>query len=271
MMIVVCRGWAWLRGLRIGGVVVALMVGGGIVAAADRGVEKAGVVETGTVPAAEANQAAAVDGRFVYAIDSTVVAKYDRATGERLAVSTGKAKHLNSGYIRNGKLYCAHSNYPRKPEQSEIMVLDPDTMVLSTFKAFAENRGSLTWAVREGEAWWCTFAHYGTNNAQTLLVRFDAEWREQGKWTYPAAVVKDLGQMSISGGIWRDGMIFATGHDHKRIYRLRVPKDGKVLELVDVLRSPFPGQGIAADPKTGGLVGIDRGKRRVVFAGVSGN
>jgi hypothetical protein len=30
--------------------------------------------------------------------------------------------------------------------------------------------------------------------------------------------------------------------------------------------SPFPGQGIAADPKTGGLVGIDRDKREVVFA-----
>jgi hypothetical protein len=45
-----------------------------------------------------------------------------------------------------------------------------------------------------------------------------------------------------------------------------VPKEGKVVELVEVIASPFPGQGIAADPKTGGLVGIDRGKKAVVFA-----
>jgi hypothetical protein len=75
--------------------------------------------------APEANQAAAADEQFVYAIDNSVIAKYDRATGKRLAVSTGEAKHLNSGFLWKGKLYCAHSNYPRKPEQSEIMVLDP--------------------------------------------------------------------------------------------------------------------------------------------------
>ena len=41
--------------------------------------------------------------------------------------------------------------------------------------------------------------------------------------------------------------------------------DGKLVHLVDVIASPFPGQGIAIDP-SGGLVGIDRGKRQVVFA-----
>jgi hypothetical protein len=50
------------------------------------------------------------------------------------------------------------------------------------------------------------------------------------------------------------------------LYRLRVPKEGKVVEVVEVVASPFPGQGIAADPKTGGLVGIDRGKKAVLFA-----
>ena len=234
--------------------------------AADSTSQKAAYVQTASLAAAEANQAAAADDRFVYAIDSTVVAKYDRASGKRLAESVGKAKHLNSGFLWSGKLYCAHSNYPRKPEQSEIMVVDPESMVLAPFKQFTENRGSLTWAVREGGAWWCTFAHYGTNNAQTVLVKFDADWREQGGWKYPQEVVKDLGLMSISGGVWKDGLILATGHDHKRIYRLRVPKQGSVLELVDVVSSPFPGQGIAIDPKTGGLVGIDRDKRQVIFA-----
>ena len=38
------------------------------------------------------------------------------------------------------------------------------------------------------------------------------------------------------------------------------------VRLVEVIPSPFPGKGIATDPKTGGLVGIDRGKRQVMFA-----
>jgi hypothetical protein len=47
--------------------------------------------------------------------------------------------------------------------------------------------------------------------------------------------------------------------------RLRLPEVGDELELVEALRCPFPGQGIAADP-AGGLVGIDRFRRRIVFA-----
>ena len=227
---------------------------------------KSSYIQTGALAAPEANQAAATDEQFVYAIDNAVVAKYDRATAKRLAVSTGEAKHLNSGFLWNGKLYCAHSNYPRKPEQSEIMVLDPVTMKLATFHKFTNNLGSLTWAVHDGTNWWCNFAHYADENTNTVLVKFDAEWREQGAWTYPPEVVKDLGRMSISGGLWRDGLLLTTGHDHKVIYRLRLPKQGTVLELADVLRSPFPGQGIAVDPKKGGLVGIDRGRKQVVFA-----
>jgi hypothetical protein len=45
-----------------------------------------------------------------------------------------------------------------------------------------------------------------------------------------------------------------------------VPRDAKELELVEALACPFPGQGIATDPKTGGLVGIDRPGKKVVFA-----
>src|SRR5262245_9355270 len=102
-------------------------------------------VEKESLAAPEANQAAAADERFVYAIDNRVVAKYDRMTGKRLAVSTGEARHLNCGFLWKGKLYCAHSNYPQQPAQSEIMVLDTDSMQLSTFKQFGAAHGSLTW------------------------------------------------------------------------------------------------------------------------------
>ena len=226
------------------------------------------VRQTRSISAPEAIQAAAVDGRVVYAIGSVVIAKYDRNTGERIALSTGAATHLNSGFVHDGKLYCAHSNYPKKPEHSEIKVLEPETMRLSVFKDFGESNGSLTWAVREGDAWWCTFAFYGDDNARTRLVKFDDQWREQRVWTFPMEVVKDLGRNSISGGIWRGGQLWVTGHDHRVIYRLRVPEKGGVLELINVLPSPFPGQGIAMDSKSGGLVGIDRGKKQIVFAEV---
>ena len=138
---------------------------------------------TRRMPAPEAHQAAAVEGKFVYAITSRAVAKYDRATGKRLAVSTGAAKHLNSGFFWKGKLLCAHSNYPLKPERNEIKVLDTDSMKLTTFKDFGNAGGSLVWALRKDGHWWCNFAHYGADNAKTFLVKYDEKWREAARWT----------------------------------------------------------------------------------------
>jgi hypothetical protein len=223
------------------------------------------VVRTGSIRAPEANQAAAADERFVYAIDSAVIAKYDRFTGQRVATNSGKVKHLNSGFFWKGQMYCAHSNFPRKPERSEIMLLTPETMELTVVKDFGVYRGSLTWVVRDNDYWWCTFAQYGTNNAQTVLVKLDDQWKEHGAWTFPAEVIQKMGNYSISGGLWKNGLLWVTDHDRKVLYRLRLPKEGNVLALVDVVESPFTGQGIAEDLKTGGLVGIERSRHEVVF------
>jgi hypothetical protein len=219
-----------------------------------------------TMPAPEAVQAAAADEQFFYAIASTHVAKYDRRTGRRLATSTGEARHLNSGFVWEGKLYCAHSNYPQIPEQSEIKVLDVDSMRLSTFKEFGNFGGSLTWAIRDGDHWWCNFARYGNDNAQTFLVKFDDDWREIGRWVYPEALIRQLGRFSLSGGIWRGGELLVTGHDDPLLFRLRLPVSGPTLDLVGTAAIPFTGQGIASDPATGGLVGIHRLRRQVIFA-----
>ncbi len=222
--------------------------------------------ETRTLSAPEAHQAAAADERFVYAIGNSTIAKYDRESGERLAVSTGPATHLNSGFLWQGRLYCAHSNYPQVPERSEIKVLDTEAMTLATFKDFGDFGGSLTWVVRRERDWWCNFAHYGDENARTTLVRFDEAWRELGRWTYPAEVVRDLGRYSISGAVWHGDELLATGHDHRVLYRLRLPEQGTVLEHMGTVAAPFTGQGIAHDPVSGGLVGIQRAQRRIVFA-----
>jgi endonuclease/exonuclease/phosphatase family metal-dependent hydrolase len=216
--------------------------------------------------APEAHQAAAADEQHVYAITNTRIARYDRETGQRISVSTGDAQHLNSGFLWNGRLYCAHSNYPRTPEHSQIKVLDPQSMQLSTFKDFGNFGGSLTWVVRHDGTWWCNFARYGDDNAGTFLVRFDDEWRETGRWTYPAEVTRQLGRYSLSGGLWHEGALLVTGHDDPVLFRLRLPEAGGVLQFVDTQAAPFTGQGIAHDPRTGGLVGINRARREVVLA-----
>jgi hypothetical protein len=234
--------------------------------AATAGRETSAWRETATLAAAEAHQAAAADKQYVYAIGSRTIGKYDRRTGQRVAGSMGTATHLNSGFFWQGKLYCAHSNYPATPQRSEIYVLDPVTMQLSALHHFAQQPGSLTWAVRHEDAWWCNFAFYGDDNGNSYLARFDDEWREQSRWTYPAALVAKLGRHSLSGGLWYHDELLATDHDHPVIYRLKVPDEGEVLELVGFETAPFGGQGIAYDPLTDGLVGIVRKKSLVVFA-----
>lgn len=223
-------------------------------------------VRTGILPAPEAHQAAAAEERDVYAITNRLVARYDRDSGERVGVSSGRAEHLNSGFFWNGKLYCAHSNYPKQPEQSEIMVLDPETMQLTVFKDFGNFGGSLTWAIREGDHWWCNFAHYGEENAKTFLVQFDDRWSELGRWTYPPELISELGRYSLSGGIWRDGSLLVTGHDDPVFFRLERPESGSVLRYVEKQPVPITGQGFAADPRTGGIVGINRSRKQIIFA-----
>jgi hypothetical protein len=223
-------------------------------------------VATRTLSSSNATQAAAADEEFVYAISNARVVKFDRVSFKELSESTGHADHLNSGFLWRGKLYCAHSNYPRRPHTSDIRVLDPKTMELKIFHAFVDPPGSLTWAVVRDGQWWCHFAHYGKENAKSVLVRFADGWKETARWTFPAELVADWGSYSLSGGVWQGGFLLVTGHDKRLVYRLALPENGGVARVVGVLRSPFPGQGIAADPKTGGLVGIDRAKRMVVFA-----
>jgi len=222
--------------------------------------------QIGFIDAPEARQAAAADDRFAYAVDNTTVAKYDRVTGERVAVSSGPAEHLNSAFFWQGKLYAAHSNYPQKPEQSEIKVLDPESMQLTTFHDFGESEGSLTWAVYHDGAWWCHFAYYGANNAKSYLAKFNSDWTEHSRWSYPPSVIEQLGRYSVSGGIWRGDELLVTGHDDPVVFRLRLPTTGTVLERVGEDEVPFTGQGIAEDPATNGLVGISRPERQIRIA-----
>jgi len=216
-----------------------------------------------------ATQAAAADDRRVYAISNTTVATYDRRTGRQLATATAPGtEHLNSGFMHDGRLFCAHSNYPATPPESDIRVFDPDAGRLEVFHRFADPPGSLVWCVVRDGAWWCCFAGYGLDNGRTVLVEyapggFDHERR---RFTFPEAVIADWDGMSASGGVFSGCDLLVSHHHFPVLYRLRVPDVGTTLELVEALACPFPGQGFAADPVTGGLVGIDRPHRRIVFA-----
>jgi len=260
--------WVWVTGKRCCVLVLILagVVGDCQWATAAGDAATAIWDQTAVLPAAEAHQAAAADQRVVYAISSRVVAKYDRGSGKRLAVSQGPAQHLNSGFLWKSRLYCAHSNYPQVPEQSQVKVLDPESMRLTTFHDFGDFGGSLTWIVRHQDHWWGNFARYGEQNAETFLVQFNDQWKELGRWTYPPQVIRQLGRYSLSGGLWLGPTLLATDHDHGWVYRLRLPQQGRVLKLIDQQAVPFTGQGIAFDPLSGGLVGIHRGQKQVRFA-----
>lgn len=226
--------------------------------------------ETRRYPAAEAIQAAAEDSEFYYAVTNDKVVKYS-GLGEKISESTGPAKHLNSAFLFEGNLLCAHSNYPAVPEQSEIKLLDTKTMQLSTFHDFGNFGGSLTWCVLRENHWWCNFAKYGEKNAETFLVKFDRDWKEVGRWTYPESVIKQLGKMSLSGGIWYQHQLLVTGHDDGVFFVLDLPEKGTVLEHARTVRMPFTGQGFAYDPESHGLIGIDRKKRELVLAEIDPN
>jgi hypothetical protein len=244
---------------------------------------------TGSFPAAEAHQAAAADEKLIYVINNTTVAAYDRKTLQRQWLSHGgHATHLNSGFVWQDRLFCAHSNYPRVPNTSQIKVVDLIDGKMSDFKDFGISDGSLTWAVHHQDAWWCNFAFYGNDQQKTRLVRFDDDWQEVGSWTYPAELFRHLGQHSLSGGTWNDETLLVTDHDNPIIYRLRLPQAGTTLEWIDRASVPFTGQGFAIDPLHGeiggtqpredhrdpdgsiSLIGIHRAKRLVIFASPMG-
>jgi len=218
------------------------------------------------IKAPEAFQAAAADAKWVFAISSRVVGKYDRTTGKRVAASHGEASHLNSGFLWKGQLLCAHSNYPSKPEKSSIKSLDIRSMRLKTWKDLGDPGGSLTWVLRHDKRWWCNFAHYGSENSKTFLVEYDDQWKEQRRFSYPPVVVSKLGKYSLSGGIWYGNSLLVTGHDDPVVFQLRLPKRGTELVYKGTHQVPFSGQGFARDPKTSHLVGIVRSRREIHFA-----
>jgi hypothetical protein len=227
-------------------------------------------------PTVEATQAVAVDRKFFYAIGNAAIGKYDKESGRRIAgweeVPEGPVAHLNSGSVFGGELYCAQSNYPDTPMVSSIEVFDTERMIHVRTMPLPSGLGSATWVERKDENWWVTFAHYagrggepGKGPEHTRLVRFDADWRPRGAWSFPPAIVSRWDGMSSSGGVWIDERrLYTTGHHAPEIYVLELPASGGELRLREILVFESEGQGIAFDRAARHLYSIQRRTREVL-------
>ncbi len=129
------------------------------------------------------------------------------------------------------------------------MVLDPLKMELKTFHSFGASEGSLTWAIKHNEHWYCNFAYYDQQNDRSYLAKFNQDWKELQRWKYPAELLKKLGQHSLSGGIKQQQELLVTGHDEPVIFRLQFPDDKQSeLKLLGEQRAPITGQALHLIP-----------------------
>ncbi len=223
----------------------------------------------GSFSAPEARQAALATKDHYFAIDNTRVGKYDRDTGDLIQQNTYKdTKHLNSGYLYEDMLLLAHSNYPAAIDSSDIRVLDPETMKMNIFKDFGRSEGSLTWVLEKEGYWYCLFAYYREENNKTYLAKFDANWEEVERWMFPQEVLDKIGHMSISGGVFWESGLLVTSHDDRELHYIKIPDTGHTLQYITTFPAPFWGQGIAVDPITNNLIGIDRPTRQLLMGGL---
>jgi hypothetical protein len=229
------------------------------------------------IKAPEAGQAVAADEHHLYAISNFTIAKYDKQTGERVALWRGERGkpfiHLDSGIVYDGVLWCTHSNYPDLPMTSSIETFDTKTLEHRSSYSFGIGGGSATWMDLHGGYRYVNFAHYRMEADEadrdprwTTLIQYDNDWRQLQAWIYPAEVIARLDEMSISGGVFgRDGLLYTTPHHAPEIYVFSFPTAGSTLVLKEIIPTPFPGQGIALDPEDPTLLyGIDRPTREIV-------
>ena len=129
----------------------------------------------------------------------------------------------------DGKLYCAHSNFPLKPDESSVEIFDAKTLQPVGQHAFAQPPGSLTWALPYRGGWLACFAHYSltSDNALSRIVQYDHDWKELQRWSFPAALLKRFARSSSSGACLIDGeRLLVSGHDARELYALNLPTAG---------------------------------------------
>lgn len=230
----------------------------------------------------EAKQGVAADDEYLYVITNSAIGKYRKTTGEKVAAwkqeKGGPLSHLNAGLVRDGKLYCAHSNFPTIPSTSSVEIFDPATMTHTGNVSLGIAPGSLTWVDFRDGHWYACFAHYskdrprtGRGPESTELVQYDAQWRRQQAWVFPPPVIEVFGGSSCSGGAFGpNGTLFVTGHDAKTLFALEFPQAGAVLQLTDQIPIAAEGQAFGWDPQDPTIFyGLVRSTSEVVVARIT--
>lgn len=233
------------------------------------------------IPAEEARQGAASDGRFVYAIDNSRIGKYRIADGQRVVQWVGDpavVPHINSCAAVRRELVCASSNYPAVPQTSSVEFFDLRTLRHLRSHRFGPTDGSLTAFDRHGGVWWAVFAQYdgkggavGKDHRATRLTRLDDRFRATGQWTLPPALLERLAPHSVSGASWTArGDLALTGHDRPEVYLVTVPRRDGVVTLDKIVPVTTEGQAIAWDPRRRtALWSISRRDRALVLTDLS--
>jgi hypothetical protein len=203
----------------------------------------------------EADQGVAVDRTHFYAVDNTVLAQYEIATGRFvkrwIGPRNGLIRHMNSCLVEGPRILCANSNYSLTPMGSSIEIFDATTLThAATHSLGLRDEGSLTWFDRYRGGWMAAFAHYDDNggvpfknHTYSSVVTFDAEWRRTGGWLFPSAVVERLAPDAASGGaIGPDGLLYILGHDRPEMYVLARPSMGPTMIHVATIDLDAAGQ-----------------------------
>lgn len=222
----------------------------------------------------EAHQGVAVDAEHFFAITNAAIGKYRKDTGERVGgwkeAEGGHIKHLNAGLILDGKLWCAHSNYPEMPMRSSVEIFDPKTMQHLESIDLTDAGGSLTWVDRRDGWWYACFAQYAKTGdpAKTRIVTFDTRWKKTGELGFPAEMVAKFGKNSSSGGSFGpDRHLFITGHDAQELYVLDLPVTGNAWTWKEAVPITAHGQAFAWDRgEPGVLYSIDRKMKEVIVS-----
>lgn len=230
-------------------------------------------VEFDRFAAPNATQGVAVDKDYLYVISNSRIVKYTKATHEQVDSWEGPLKHMNSGAVIKGKLYCVNSNYPLSPPASSIEIFDPNTLEHIANHSLGIYAGSLTWLDWHEGYWYAMFAQY-ENEAKELgkdayfsqIVQFDSLWRRTAGWILPKDLIDKNRPLSISGGGFApDGNIYLSPHHDLELYIIRLPKMGYEVEWVQTIASPTQGQAFAWDKSAPWkLYGIHRQNREVI-------
>lgn len=233
--------------------------------------------ETLRLRAPEAGQGVAVDAEHLYAIGNFVIARYDRATGEREAIWRGERGgligHLNACYAEAGELWCANSNHPRLPFANSVEIYDTETLAHKrSIPLGIMDEGSLVWFDHYGDDWLVGLAHYNDetglafkDNSFAGVQIHDERWRRLGGWALPTALVELMAPQAASGGaIGRDGLLYLMGHDRPEMYVLARPQLGPYLVHIATIAVPAEGQAFDFDEsRPGEACAISRPNREI--------